>query len=148
MFADQLKNKHKRNIYRFLTVESILAIICIILFFAYEQYAKLSLLVLIGLVAFSMILFIFISNRRMKKAYELNYKITSLEYPVPFPSSFRKKQRTLLIDGRRGYTVNKKVIPAKFVEFVEGRRAYLIKELTEIHEINSYKILYIHEFTY
>jgi len=148
MFADELKRKHQRIIYSFVSAESVLAVFFIVIFFAYEQYARPSLLILLSMIGFSMIMFVLLTNRRIKRTYELSFKITSLDYCIPFPPSFKKQLRTLLIDGKRGYTINKKVIPAKFVEFVEGKRAYLIKELTEIHETNTYKVLYIHELTY
>jgi len=148
MFADHLKKKHLRSIYLFGIAESIPAIVFLILFFTYKPYAKMSLIVLIGLAVFTLIMYIFLFNRRINKTYELRFKITSLDHAIPFPSSFKKQLRTLLIDGKRGYTINKKIIPAKFVEFVEGKRAYLIKELTCVHETNIYKVLYVHELTY
>ena len=78
----------------------------------------------------------------------MKFRISSLEYKVSYPSSFKKQQRTLLIDGKKGYTINKKIIPARFVEFVEGKRAYIIKELESINEVNEYRILFVHQHTY
>jgi len=33
-------------------------------------------------------------------------------------------------------------------EFVEGKRAYIIKEPESINEVNEYRILFVHQHTY
>ncbi|MFH0766989.1 MAG: hypothetical protein ABH890_01750 [Bacillota bacterium] len=148
MFADKLKKKYQRNLIVFSIAGLSTTTLFMIILFIFPAYIKIGLYILTFILFFGIVLFIIGINTNNKKVCDLIYKVTSLDHKIPYPQSFKKQLRTLLIDGEKGYTINKKVIPARFVEFVEGKRAYLIKELETIHEINQYKILFVHEHTY
>jgi len=51
-------------------------------------------------------------------------------------------------DGKKAYYVNNQIIPAIFVEFVEGKKAFLIKPLTEEHNHGNYKLIYVFKKKY
>lgn len=148
MFADQLKKNHKLAFITFTFFESILLILFISISFRYRSSGEIIRYILVGLIIIGFLLFVFLINHKNKQICRMFFKIESMDYKVPYPTSFKKKNRQLLIDGKRAYTIHNHIIPAKFVEFVEGNRAYLIKELSKIHETNHYKVLYVHKRTY
>ncbi len=148
MFADQLKKKYQKNLIILALIVILTTMIFMVILLSIPAYFKIGIYILVGILFLMIAYFIHKINRDNKKVYQLKFRISSLDYKVPYPSSFKKQQRTLLIDGKKGYTINKKVIPARFIEFVEGKRAYIIKELDDINEINEYRILFIHQHTY
>ncbi|MBN2299677.1 MAG: hypothetical protein JXC31_00650 [Acholeplasmataceae bacterium] len=148
MFADQLKNKHQKNLFILAILVILITIIFLVSFIAFQVNFKIGLYILGGILFLMIAYYIIEINLRNKRVYKMRFKVKSLEYKIPYPASFKKQQRTLCIDGKKAYTINKNIIPARFVEFVEGRRAYLIKELETIHEINEYKVLFVHQHTY
>lgn len=148
MFADQLRKKHQKHLLILAFAVILTTIVFMAVISVYPDYLRLGMYIL-ALVLFLMIgAFVVGINIRNRKLSHLKYRIKTLEYKVPFPSSFKKQLRTLLIDGKRGYTINKEVIPARFVEFVEGKRAYLIKEIESINPVNEYSVLCVHKHTY
>ncbi len=148
MFADQLRKNHQKDLLKLAIVAVATTIVFMIVIAVDPQFLRTGMYVLAMILLVMIISFVIIVNIKNRRLGHLKYRVKNLEYKIPFPSSFKKQQRTLLIDGKRGYTINGNVIPARFVEFVEGKRAYLIKEVEEINPVNEYVVLFIHKHTY
>ena len=80
-------------------------------------------------------------NRLYKKVYS----IECFDCKVDIPSSFIKKFRMIMPNGRRAYYVNHQIIPRIFVEFIEGNRAYVVKTANEAICCETYKLIYLHQ---
>lgn len=148
MLATEVRRSTHVTIQIYSIIHIFLYMVILGLLIILNDYGYLSDYVFAGLGILFLFNLVIHINARKSKIYQHEYRITSLQYPVDLPSSFIKKGRLIMIDGRKCYVINHQVIPAIFVEFVEGRRAYLIKELTEIQHPNLYKIIYIQQNRY
>ena len=95
------------------------------------------------------ILNIFIHIKRQKnELYKSLYVVKSLYHQLDLPNSFVKNVVLIMPDGKPAYYVENKIIPESFIEFVEGKRAYLIKQLTEEQCVNNFKLIYVSQKKY
>ena len=87
-------------------------------------------------------------NLLKKKSYKQRFKVIEITDVIRLPESFKKKHRWIMHDLNKMYVINNQKIPAKFVEFVEGKRAYTVKPLLEIEHDMTYQLIYIFESSY
>lgn len=87
-------------------------------------------------------------NVLKKKSYKQRFKVIEITDVIRLPESFKKKHRWIMHDLKKMYVINNQKIPAKFVEFVEGKRAYTVKPLLEIEPDMTYQLIYIFESSY
>jgi len=82
------------------------------------------------------------------KLYKSYYALVSLKRKLDLPNSFIKNIVLIMPDGKSAYYVENKIIPESFIEFVEGKRAYLIKQLTEEFCVDKFKLIYVSQKKY
>lgn len=148
MISDLIKKKKKNTIKKFAIYLVVIGIVLLIIGIIFPSCVKKELIAFFGITVLFGIIIVVTVNRGNEKLYKMNFKVVTLVHKVPFPISFIKKGRTLLVDGNKGYTIGKMIIPARFVEFTEGSRAYIVKKLSKVHQTNKYKILFIHQQKY
>ena len=110
-----------------------------------QKYWILALIIAVLVV----LLNIFIHIKRQKnELYKSFYIIQSLTHKLDLPSSFVKNVMLIMPDGKPAYYVENKIIPGVFIEFLEGKRAYLIKQLTEEQCVDKFKLIYVSQKKY
>lgn len=141
---EKLRREYYFSIVLFVLVELFLILIFTFISFIYEDiFSEGLILLLIGTLGF----WYFTIKRirdRYKKFMQKRFKVTTLEYKLNYPSYFHKKWRIPLFIWGKAYISKKRLIPKKFIGFVEGNRAFPIQELDTIQMNNHYEILYIH----
>jgi len=85
---------------------------------------------------------------KKKELYKLLFAVPTLKYKLGLPFSFIKSVKLIMPDGKPAYYVGNKIIPEPFIEFVEGNRAYLIKQLTEEQCNDKFKLVYVSQKKY
>lgn len=144
MMIEKLRREYYFSIVLFILVELILILLFAFVSFIYEDiFSEGLIILLIGTIGFWYFTMMRIRDR-YKKFMQKRFKVTTLEHKLNYPNYFHKKVRIPLFIWGKGYLSKKRLIPKRFIGFVEGDRAFLISELDVIQISNHYEILYIH----
>jgi len=143
-----MRKENQQFLFIYILIQVILFIICFSIILSidaltsYWPYA----IVFGGFILLINIIF----SRKYEKEdlYKATYRIRRVTYKIDLPKSFIINVRLVMPDGKKAYYVNNQIIPAIFVEFVEGKKAFLIKPLTEEHNHGNYKLIYVFKKKY
>ena len=134
--------------YLYTFIQVVLFIIIFSIGLAIDSLQKYWILALI-IAVLVVLLNIFIHIKRQKnELYKSLYVVKSLTHKLDLPSSFVKNVMLIMPDGKPAYYFENKIIPESFIEFIEGKRAYLIKQLTEDKYTDNLKLIYVSQKKY
>jgi c-di-AMP phosphodiesterase-like protein len=110
-----------------------------------QKYLIFTLIIGVLVVLFN----IFIHIKRQKnELYKSLYIVKSLKHQLDLPNSFVKNVVLIMPDGKPAYYFESKIIPESFIEIVEGKRAYLIKQLIEDKYADNFRLIYVSQKKY
>lgn len=144
MIIDKLRKSYYASIIFFVLIELIALVAFAYLAMLYNHIFSEGLIIfIIGTIGFW-----YLTITRIRENYRLcmqgKFKVVTLDNKLYYPTYFHKNIRLPLFIWGKGYYSKKRIIPKRFISFVEGYRAYPIQEIDEIVLNNHYEILYIH----
>ncbi len=144
MVIEKLRRDYSISILLYIVVELTLVLLFTLSSTLYQDILSESIILLIvGSIGFS-----YYTIKHIKSRYQAimckKFKVISLEHKLDYPSYFKKKTLFSLLTLNRAYLTKNKLIPVRFISFIEGKVCYPIKELNEIELNNHYQILHIH----
>jgi hypothetical protein len=101
------------------------------------------IILIIGSIGFSHFMIKRINNH-YQRIKDMRFRVISLDHKLNYPAHFKKRFILPLFVFDKSYLHQKRLIPKRFIGFVEGKVAYPIKEISEIVVNNHYQILYIY----
>jgi len=143
----RLKRIRKMLFQGFILFEFLTVIIVAYILITNDRYIEVGPSIVLITLIYLFILGVLI-NLVKRKSYHQKFRVTEITDPIHLPETFKKKHRWIMHDFRKMYVINNQKIPAKFVEFVEGHRAYTVKPLLEVEAHMTYNLIYIHEASY
>ena len=144
MLADKLDHAFRDLKFIYVYLEAMMISLIALWFFGIEENPRLGVIVvLLGTIALWTLIYIrFKTYKQALRRY--HYKIVSFEHKLNYPCSFIKKLPHLSLGMGWVYHIGQRQFPKKYVKFEEGHRAYPIKEIVNIHQINLFKVNAMH----
>ena len=144
MVIEKLRQVYSITILFYILIELIFILIFGVTTLIYRDFLTQSLILLL----FGSLMISFLTIKHINNHYQeimrKNVRVISLSQKLNYPTYFKKKKFSSLLMFNRAYIHNHKIIPVKFISFIEGNVCYPIKEFSEIELNNHYQILHIH----
>lgn len=142
MQTEKMRKENQQLIFLYILIQTILFIICfsiILSIDALKGYWPYAIAFGILILLFNII---YIRKRDQDNLYKETYRIRRVTFKIDLPQSFIIHVRLIMPDGKKAYYANNQIIPAIFVEFIDGNIAYLTKQMTDEQNFGSYKLIY------